>query len=62
LEQTQKELAQERAFTQKYEDEIQFMNDTRIDLEEAYFKKVETLELEYLKKSQNFEAMKQKHI
>lgn len=38
------------------------MNDTRIDLEEAYFKKVETLELEYLKKSQNFEAMKQKHI
>lgn len=38
------------------------MSDNRIDLEEVYFKKVETLESEYLKKSQNFEATKQKHI
>jgi hypothetical protein len=34
---------QERAFTTKYEEELQYISDNRVDLEEAYFKKVEAL-------------------
>jgi len=45
LEICQKELARERALTSKYEEELQFMSDNRVDLEEVYFRKVEALEL-----------------
>lgn len=55
-------MVQERSLTAKYEEELQYMSDTRVDLEEAYYKKVENLESEYAKKKENFEAMKQKHI
>jgi len=44
LEVCEKELERERALASKYEEELQFMSDNRVDLEEVYFKKVEALE------------------
>ena len=41
---------------------MQYISDNRVDLEETYFKKVEALEAEYVKKNQSLELLKQKHL